>query len=160
MATKNNSSVGVIIVLIIIIIGAIIAGIVLSNNNNSGLTSSDKSADKTAITTNWDKFFASSTSLSERENLLQNGKQFATLIQGEFSSLGAGTKTAAKVNNITINTASKGTVTYTVYLNSAPVLTNQTGTALKENGNWVVSDSTLCGLIKIVETTPKICKNY
>lgn len=161
MATKNSNSTAVIIILIVIIIGAIIAGIVLSNNNNAnnGLTAADKAADKSQITSNWQTFFAYSTSLNERENLLQNGKQFASIIQGEFESLGSA-KSTVKVNDVTINNASKATVDYSVYLNGQSALPNQSGTALKENGSWVVSDSTICGLLAMAGSKPSVCSNY
>lgn len=158
MASKNNNSLGVMIVLVIIIIGAIVAGVVLDKNNNT-LTAAAKAADKTQITANWEKFFNYSTSLSGRESVLQNGKQFASIVQSEFNELGAA-KSSVKVNSITVNSTTKATVDYTVDLNGQAALTGQTGTALKENGNWVVSDSTLCGLLAMAGSKPSVCANY
>lgn len=155
MASVNNTSTKTIIALVVIIVIAVVLGIVLSNNNSSNNTA----ANKQQITTNWQQFFNYSTSLSQRESLLQNGSQFASVIQTEFSALGSA-KPSAVVNSIDITNSSTAKVVYTVKLDGQPVLNGQTGQALLINNTWKVSDSTLCGLLAEDGLKPAVCKGY
>ena len=102
--------------------------------------------------------FDSSTSLEERENLLQNGVKFAQPIQTEFSSLGS-TTSSVKINSVNLVNSSNANVIYAVVLNGQTVLTNQKGTAILVNNNWKVSDSTLCNLLSMAGEKPAVCQN-
>lgn len=121
-------------------------------------SSSGNSAAVAQITTNWEKFFNSSTPNSERVTLLQNGSAFAGAISGLVSLV---SNLGAKVTNVTLTSATTATVTYDLTAGGSSLLNNQTGTAVLENGVWKVGDASLCGLIKLVPggTVPSACSS-
>jgi hypothetical protein len=101
------------------------------------------------ITTNWEKFFASSTPTSERVALLQNGSTFSSAISSFAASpLAAGV--AAKVNSVTVTSATQATVHYDITgPGGTTLLPAQTGTAVLQDGVWKVGDASFCGLLKV-----------
>jgi hypothetical protein len=110
------------------------------------------------ITTNWEKFFASSTPVSQKVTLLQNGSTFAPAISG-LTSLVSGL--GAKVTGVTVNSATSATVDYNLTAGGSSLLSGQTGTAVYEDGVWKVGDASLCGLLKLVPggTEPAACSS-
>jgi len=120
--------------------------------------SSGNSTAVTQITTNWEKFFNSSTPNSERVTLLQNGTAFAGAISGLASLV---SNLGAKVTNVTLTSATMATVTYDLTSGGSSLLNNQTGTAVLQNGVWKVGDASLCGLLKLVPggTVPSACSS-
>ncbi|MBO0824302.1 MAG: hypothetical protein J2P27_10660 [Actinobacteria bacterium] len=100
------------------------------------------------ITTNWEAFFNPKTSVSQRVNLLQNGSQFQQVIAGQAQSQLA-SSASAKVTNVTVTSPTQATVKYDILLNGQPQLTNQTGTAVLENGTWKVGVASFCGLLTL-----------
>jgi purine-cytosine permease-like protein len=122
-------------------------------------SSSGNSAAVAQITANWEKFFNANTPNSERVVLLQNGNAFSGAISG-LISLAPGL--AAKVTNVTLNSAASATVTYNLTAGGTSLFpSNQTGKAVYENGVWKVGDATLCGLLKLVPggTVPSACNS-
>lgn len=125
---------------------------------SSAPASSDNSAAVAQITANWEKFFNSSTPNSERVTLLQNGNAFAGAISGLTSLV---SNLGAKVTAVTLTSATTATVKYDLTAGGTTLLSNQTGTAVLENGVWKVGDASLCGLIKLVPggTEPSACSS-
>jgi hypothetical protein len=121
-------------------------------------SSSGNSAAAAQITTNWEKFFSSSTPNSERVTLLQNGSAFAGAISGLASLV---SNLGAKVTNVTLTSATTATVKYDLTSGGSSLLPNQTGTAVLQNGVWKVGDASLCGLIKLVPggAVPSACSS-
>jgi hypothetical protein len=121
-------------------------------------SSSGNSAAVAQITTNWEKFFNSSTPNSERVTLLQNGSAFAGAITGLASLV---SNLGAKVTGVTLTSATMATVKYDLTSGGSTLLPNQTGTAVLENGVWKVGDASLCGLIKLVPggSVPSACSS-
>ena len=99
------------------------------------------------ITANWEKFFASSTPVSEKVTLLQNGNLFSGAISG-LTSLVSGL--GSKVTGVTVNSPTSATVNYNLTAGGTSLLSGQTGTAVYENGVWKVGDASLCALLKLV----------
>jgi hypothetical protein len=110
------------------------------------------------ITANWEKFFASSTPVSEKVTLLQNGNLFSGAISG-LTSLVSGL--GAKVTGVTVNSPTSATVNYNLTAGGTSLLSGQTGTAVYENGVWKVGDASLCGLLKLVPggSEPAACSS-
>jgi hypothetical protein len=110
------------------------------------------------ITANWEKFFASSTPVSEKVTLLQNGSVFSGAISG-LTSLVSGL--GAKVTGVTVNSPTSATVNYNLTAGGTSLLSGQTGTAVYENGVWKVGDASLCGLLKLVPggSEPAACSS-
>ena len=121
-----------------------------------GSSSSGNSGAVAQITTNWEKFFNSSTPNSERVTLLQNGSAFAGAISGLTSLV---SNLGANVTSVTLTSATMATVKYDLTSSGTTLLNNQTGTAVLENGVWKVGDASLCGLIRLVPggAVPSAC---
>jgi hypothetical protein len=113
------------------------------------------------IKANWEKFFNASTPLAERVKLLQNGAALESAIKA-FSSLPLASGIGAKVTNVTVNSATKATVTYDLTSSGgSALLSNQKGTAVYEDGTWKVGTASLCGLLTLIPggTVPTACNS-
>ncbi len=149
--------------LVVVIVAVVLIIIFVPNSSSSKKTTNNSTSTKNTaiintIKSNFATFFAASTTMSERQALLQNGSQFAQPMQAEFTAL-AGQKPSLTINSVTLSNATTAQVNYTVNLNGQPVLKDQKGEALEVNGKWLVSDSTLCQLFSLSGSTPSICKN-
>jgi hypothetical protein len=100
-----------------------------------------------AITTNWEKFFSSSTSNSERVALLQNGSAFASAVSA-FSGSPLASAVSAKVDSVTLTSATQANVKYDLTAAGQSVASGAAGVAVLENGVWKVGDASFCGLLK------------
>jgi hypothetical protein len=112
------------------------------------------------ITANWEKFFNSSTPTAERVALLQNGSRFAGAIN-TLSKLPLASGIGAKVTAVTVKSATTATVTYNITAGGTALLSNQSGTAVYQDGVWKVGSPSLCGLFKLVPggTVPSACSS-
>jgi glucose/arabinose dehydrogenase len=113
------------------------------------------------ITANWEKFFSSSTPVSQKVTLLQNGSTFEAAITA-FANFPLASSLGAKVTNVTVNSATSATVTYSITTSSgSTLLANQKGTAVYQDGVWKVGDASLCGLFKLIPggTVPSACSS-
>jgi hypothetical protein len=121
---------------------------------------SGSSAAAAEITANWEKFFDSTTSLSERVALLENGSKFSSAISA-LSKIPLASGIGAKVTSVTVNSATSATVTYNLVSGSSTLLTGQKGTAVYQDGTWKVGDASLCGLFKLIPggTLPAACNS-
>jgi hypothetical protein len=110
------------------------------------------------ITTNWEKFFSSSTPVSQKVTLLQNGSVFGPAISSLMSLVSG---LGAKVTGVTVNSATSATVNYNLTASGSSLLSGQTGTSVYENGVWKVGDASLCGLLGLVPggTKPAACSS-
>jgi hypothetical protein len=100
------------------------------------------------ITANWQTFFSAKTPTSERVNLLQDGSQFQSVIQAQ-SGGGLASQASAKVIKVTVNSPMQATVKYDILLSGTPALSNQTGTAVYQDGTWKVGVTSFCGLLTL-----------
>jgi hypothetical protein len=123
-------------------------------------SSSGNSAAAAQITANWEKFFNSSTPLSQRVALLQNGPSFSSAIDS-FSKLPLAGGIGAKVTGVTVTSATSATVTYSIVSGSTTLLGGQSGTAVYQAGTWKVGDASLCNLFKLVPggSLPAACNS-
>ena len=88
----------------------------------------------------------------------RNGNAFGPAIAG-LSHLVSGL--GAKVTAVTVTSPTTATVTYNLTAGGSTLLSGQTGTAVYEDGVWKVSDTSLCGLLKLVPggSTPAACSS-
>jgi hypothetical protein len=126
----------------------------------SSAPASGNSAAAAQITANWEKFFNSSTPLSQRVALLQDGSTFSSAIQS-FSSLPLANGIGAKVTGVTVTSATMATVTYSIVSGSTTLLGGQSGTAVLQDGTWKVGDASLCNLFKLIPggSVPAACSS-
>ena len=112
----------------------------------SSSSSSSKANDASLVKQAWTGFFSGKTSATDKIKLLQNGQQFSQIIN-EATGLAISTTSSATVSNVVINSPTSATVTYSIDLGGTPALENQTGTAVKVGGQWLVGDSSFCALL-------------
>jgi hypothetical protein len=98
------------------------------------------------ITTNWNKFFNSATSNTERAQLLQNGSQFAAAIKS-FASSPLAAAVQSKVDSVTLTSPTAAQVKYNLSALGQTVAKNASGTAVLQDGTWKVGDNVFCGLL-------------
>ena len=155
----NRKVVGLVSLVVVIIVVIVLVLVVRHKDKNSvaSLTPSQISSAKADINSNWQTFFGAKTSLANRENLLQNGTEFAQIIEGEFAALGQ-TSFSSTINSTSLTTPTAANVVYTVTVGGHAVLQNEAGSALKINGVWKVSDATLCQLLALDGSKPAVCK--
>ena len=129
--------------------------------SSSAPSNGGNSAAVAQITANWEKFFSSSTPVAQKVTLLQNGSTFEAAIKA-FANFPLASSLGAKVTNVTVNSATSATVTYSITTSSgSTLLPNQKGTAVYQDGVWKVGDASLCGLLKLVpgSTAPAACNS-
>jgi hypothetical protein len=132
-----------------------------SSSAPSSPSTGSSSAAVAQITANWEKFFSSSTPVAEKATLLQNGSTFEAAIKA-FANFPLASSLGAKVTNVTVNSATSATVTYSITTASgSTLLPNQKGTAVYQDGVWKVGDASLCGLFKLIPggTVPAACSS-
>jgi hypothetical protein len=116
-----------------------------------------------AVTKNWEAFFNAKTPVPQRVGLLQDGSQFASIIQSQAGS-GLAAAATAKVTHVTVTSPTQATVSYEILIGGTPELKNQTGTAVNENGTWKVGVGSFCGLLTLENAgktsgLPAACKS-
>jgi len=120
-----------------------------SNAATTPSASPSASAGATAqITANWEKFFAGTTAAAAKQALLQNGAQFASVLQAQAGSTIA-KATTAKVSAVKVTSPDSATVTYSIVQGGQVVLPDQQGQAVLEGGVWKVSASSFQALLKL-----------
>ena len=127
-----------------------------SADSTAGAASGDATAQ---ITSNWEAFFDGKTSAAKKISLLENGQKFASVINAQAGS-GIATSAGATVHSVVVNSPAQATVRYDITLNGTPALSNQSGTAVYQDGMWKVGDVSFCQLLKIENagTTVSVCK--
>jgi len=108
------------------------------------------------ITQAWKTFFNGATPVAQRVALLAGGQRFAATIKS-LSTNPLASKTSATVSKVTVTDATTATVTFTIYLAGAPVLANVKGTAVLDNGTWLVDAASLCQLLALEGSPPAAC---
>ena len=64
---------------------------------------------------------------------------------------------AAKVSAVTLTSATKATVRYTITIGGQPALANQKGVAVLQAGTWKVGDQSFCALFALEQTKTPAC---
>jgi hypothetical protein len=112
-------------------------------------------AGATEITTSYLRFFDPTVAQAERLQLIQDGAAFSQAISQEKSEFAKAV--SIKVTKVTVTSANKATVIFTVLLDGSPALPNQTGYAVREDGTWKVAGATFCGLLAAQGAPPPVC---
>jgi hypothetical protein len=98
------------------------------------------------ITTNWNTFFNSATPNSKREQLLQNGSQFASSLTA-FASSPLAAAVTSKVDSVKLTSGTAATVKYDLSALGTTVASGATGSSVLQDGTWKVGDDVFCGLL-------------
>jgi hypothetical protein len=137
----------------------VVAGLALAGCGGSSHPSTTEStaAAQAQIKSAYQKFFSGSTSVSDREAVLQDGSKFKSVIQA-FASNPLAKNVSVTVSSVKLQGADNAKVVYTVKLGSTG-LPKQLGTAVLQDGTWKVGDASLCKLVSLQGTTPSACKS-
>ena len=110
----------------------------------------------TEITTSYLRFFDPTLAQAERLPLIQGGAAFSQAMslqeKSEFAKAAS-----VKVTKVTVNSARKATVIFTLLLDGSPTLPNQTGYAVREGGTWKVAGATFCRVLATQGAPPPVC---
>lgn len=98
------------------------------------------------IATNFATFFDAKTPVAKRISLLQNGQQFASIIQQQAGK-GLAAETTARVDGVQQETSTTAKVVYDLLLAGVPALKAQSGAVVLQNGTWKVGTVTFCALL-------------
>jgi hypothetical protein len=123
-----------------------------ASSTSTGSSSPSGGAAQTAIKKNWVAFFASSTPVSQRVALLQDGSAFASLISAQAKNSLA-SSASATVNGVSDITSSQAKVTYSIDVGGTPALSNQKGVAVNQGGTWKVGTASFCGLLQLEKSS-------
>jgi hypothetical protein len=104
----------------------------------------------------WETFFNGATPVAQRVALLAGGQRFAATIKS-LSTNPLASKTSATVSKVTVTSPTTAQVTFTVSLAGAPVLANVKGTAVLQNGTWLVDAGSLCKLLALQGSPTPAC---
>ena len=99
-----------------------------------------------AIKKNWVIFFNGKTPVATRQSLLENGSAFTALLKSQAKDPQAA-MAGSSVQSVTLTSATKANVVYSILLSGTPVLTKQKGAAVYEGGTWKVATSSFCSLV-------------
>jgi hypothetical protein len=110
------------------------------------------------ITQAWKTFFDGGTPIAQRVALLAGGQRFASTIKA-LSKNPIAQKTSATVSKVTVTGPTTASVTFTVYLSGAPVLAGVKGTAVLQNGMWLVDAGSLCKFLELQGSVPAVCSS-
>jgi hypothetical protein len=126
------------------------------DNAATTTTAASPAAQKAEIERVWERFFAGTTSASDKEKLLENGSTFSSALEAAARSPFA-KQSGAKVSKVTLLGPSKAKVVYAILLSGKPVLSHRQGTAVKEDGAWKVGTASFCQLLALQGGAPKQC---
>ena len=97
---------------------------------------------------------------SSKISLLQNGQEFASIINAQAESALA-RSASAMVTAVKVTSPTQATVTYDILIGGKPALSNQTGTAVYQDGTWKVGDGSFCQLLALENggKAPPVCSS-
>lgn len=127
-----------------------------SSGSSSTTTTQSPAQAKAEITAAWEKFFDPSVPVDQKKDVVQNYDALLPTLQTQTTNpQAAGIK--ASVKDVTLQGDSSAQVTYDIVnaKDGTPLLPNASGQAVKENGQWKVSEQTFCSLIKLSDPNAK-----
>jgi hypothetical protein len=118
---------------------------------------SGSAADIAAIKSAYMLLFAPSTPVDTSVTMLQDGADFRATLVSEAKTTYA-KEASVSVSKVTVTSANRASVTFSVLLNKSPILPNQPGYAIREDGHWKVAGATFCALLTAEGNAPAACK--
>lgn len=149
---------------LVALVTALATGCSSSDDSSSATTSSAKAttsaaattaaaatasaASTKAITDAYLLFFNGTTPAATRASLVENGDVFLPTLEG-MAADPQSMATTATVEGVTTSEPNNAAVKWTLLMNGAPVLPDQSGEAIQEAGTWKVAAATFCTLMAI-----------
>lgn len=109
-----------------------------------------------AVTDAFVLFFDAKTPADQRSAAVEKGDVFGPVLAAQANNPQA-QGTSATVSKVATVDPTHAEVTYTLLMNGNPVLPDQAGQAVQENGQWKVAASTFCSLLKLQGGTSPAC---
>lgn len=124
-------------------------------STTAGITSTtaDDATTVAVITSNWETFFAPTSSIDDRLALLEDGESLRAALEQRAQDPLMGQATAT-VLAVELTGDGHATVTYNVLLGGTVALPNAQGTAVLQDGVWKVGAASFCALITLGATAP------
>jgi len=96
--------------------------------------------------------------VEQKVDLIQDGTEFLPAMQAEAKNPQAAT-VSLQVSDVKVTSAKLAEVTYTILVSGSPLLPNQHGYAVNEDGKWKIAGVTFCGLLAAQSPTaiPPVC---
>lgn len=106
----------------------------------------------------YERFLDLSVPVAQKTNLIQDGTEFESAMAAEAQNPQA-KNIGLKVSDVKVTGAHLATVTFTILVSGQPLLPNQHGYAVKDNGTWKVAGVTFCGLLAAqgAASVPPVC---
>ena len=122
----------------------------------SGGSSQSPAQAKAEITTAWQKFFDPSVPVEQKKDIVENYNALLPTLRTQTTNPQA-SSIKAKVSDVTLSGDKQATVKYDIInaKDETPLLPNASGTAVKINGHWAVSEQTFCQLVKLGDQNAK-----
>ncbi|WP_063920905.1 hypothetical protein [Nocardia mikamii] len=121
----------------------------------AGSSAADPATTK-AVTDAYVLFFDAEQPADKRAAAVEKGDVFAPVLAAQAGNPQA-QGTSATVSKVTTTDADHAAVTYTLLMGGNPVLPDQAGQAVQENGQWKVAAVTFCALLKLQGGTAPAC---
>ncbi len=121
----------------------------------AGSSAADPATTK-AVTDAYVLFFDAKQPADKRAAAVEKGDVFAPVLAAQAGNPQA-QGTSATVSKVTTVDADHADVTYTLLMGGNPVLPDQAGQAVQENGQWKVAATTFCALLKLQGGTAPAC---
>jgi hypothetical protein len=124
-------------------------GTASSSTATAGSAAANQGAETTAVTQVWQSFFSKDTPISQKEALLENGTTTMKPAVQAFAADPRVGQVSATVQKVDFPAPNQADVTYQISLNGSVMMGGMAGKAVKVNDHWLVSDTTLCGLLQL-----------
>jgi hypothetical protein len=121
----------------------------------SSSTSTD-SPEVAAVKKAYTDFLDPAVPVAQKTALIQDGTAFLPTMQQQAGSQFA-KSVSIKIQSVKLDSPNTASLLFDLLLTGSPVLTNQTGYAIKENGSWKVAGTTFCGLLSAQGPVPSVC---
>ena len=121
----------------------------------SSSTSGALTGDEATIAANYVKFFDGTQPAADKIGLLENGQQYTKEIDAQAASP-LGKMASVAVSSVAITSPTTAEVKYSILVGGQPVLPNQTGKAILQDGVWKVGADSFLALLALQQgsTTP------
>jgi hypothetical protein len=135
---------------------SVVPSVPSSSAASAGATGSASAQDEAAIKAAWIEFFNGKTPAQRKIGLVEDGQQLAQYINGQAGSALA-QQVQATVSSVHVTSPDRATVVFSILIAGQPALSNETGTAVREGGQWKVGLISFCGLLQLQGQTPPQC---
>ncbi|MEE1940208.1 hypothetical protein V1L54_12485 [Streptomyces sp. TRM 70361] len=105
------------------------------------------------IRENWEEFFTAA-SVDDKAALVEDGELYRLMIEG-FTRDEDAELLRVRVDRTAFTSPESARVGYTLTREGSPVATGATGTAVRQEGTWKISFTTLCSLTRYGDDVPQ-----